>query len=363
MSIRKVHGSWWVDLRFNGVRHRKRSPENSKAGAEIYEGLLRRQLVLHGTLDNLFRPDGSKPSELIPNFATFSERWFHTYVVNNNRPSEQNQKRYALHTHLVPVFGRFKLLDITSERVEHYKAMKIKQGLAAKTINNHLTVLRRCLNSAIDWGELQRLPRIQLLKTKPSSFHFLTPEEGERLIAAAPPGLWRALIVTGIRTGLRFSELAGLRWSDINWDTKQICVQRSDVRRHEDAPKTQRLRHLPMTSEVVTELSALPRNHERVFTYNERPLCYNTCWGHMVKICRDSGLSHTTWKDLRHSFASNLVAAGAPLKAVQDLMGHSTIEMTMRYSHLNDEDLRKAISLLEKKKIFDKSLDSLGYPY
>lgn len=49
-------------------------------------------------------------------------------------------------------------------------------------------------------------------------------------------------------------------------------------------------------------------------------------------------------------FASRLVARGAPLKAVQDLMGHSTINMTMRYSHLNQESLREAISLLEAKK-------------
>lgn len=347
MPTRKIHGSWWIDFSYRGARHRKRSPENSKAGAEIFEGLLRRQLALHGSLDNVLRPDGSKPSELVPNFGAFSERWFHSYVVINNRVSEQNQKRYALHSHLVPVFGRFKLTDISNERIEHYKSMKMKQGLSAKTINNHLTVLRRCLNSAIDWGELQRLPRVQLLKTKPSAFQFLTKIQVEQLIAAAPVGLWRAMIVTALRTGLRFSELVGLEWTDINWEAGVLCVQRSNVRGNIDAPKNNRIRYVPLIPEVIAELKMLPTNSSRVFSFDGRVVSYNTAWEHLKKICEASGLPHTSWHDLRHTFASQLAAAGAPIRAVQDLMGHSTIEMTMRYSHLNNESLRAAVDLLQ----------------
>ena len=71
---------------------------------------------------------------------------------------------------------------------------------------------------------------------------------------------------------------------------------------------------------------------------------------HLADYCKKAGIQVVAWHALRHTFASRLVSEGAPLKAVQDLMGHSTINMTMRYSHLNQSDLRKAVSLLERSE-------------
>jgi site-specific recombinase XerD len=57
------------------------------------------------------------------------------------------------------------------------------------------------------------------------------------------------------------------------------------------------------------------------------------------------------WHTLRHTFASHLVMRGAPIKAVQELLGHATIEMTMRYSHLSPDVRRDAVSLLDRRCI------------
>lgn len=64
------------------------------------------------------------------------------------------------------------------------------------------------------------------------------------------------------------------------------------------------------------------------------------------QTCERAGITVVTWHDLRHTFASHLVAKSAPLPAVQKLLGHSEVKMTMRYSHLGPDQLRGAISLL-----------------
>jgi len=68
----------------------------------------------------------------------------------------------------------------------------------------------------------------------------------------------------------------------------------------------------------------------------------------MWRACRQAGLRKITWHVLRHTFASHLVMRGVPLKAVQELMGHATIEMTLRYSHLSPEVGRGAVQLLDR---------------
>ena len=73
----------------------------------------------------------------------------------------------------------------------------------------------------------------------------------------------------------------------------------------------------------------------------------NECKWPMWRACKKAGLRKISWHVLRHTFASHLVMGGVPLEAVQELMGHATIEMTLRYSHLSPEVGRGAVQLLD----------------
>lgn len=354
MAVRKLKGSWWVDFMYNGERLRKRSPHNSKGSAEAFEAHLRQLIAQHGSVTMALKAMEPKPEERVPTFVEFAERWMRDYVLGTNQSTTHVEKRHVLSGHLVPAFGDHRLVEIDALAIDQYKATKRAAGLAPKTINNHLTILRKALDTACDWKLLAQLPRIKFLPVCETTFKFLTPTQADTLIAAAPSGLWRAMITVALRTGMRFSELVALTWDAIDWTCGThgtVTVRRKNVRGRVGPPKNNRIRHLPLTRDAAAELQGLvgphPRGDTLVFTFEDRYVRYDTAWQHLARICQTAGVPRVSWHDLRHSFASHLASAGAPLKAVQDLMGHRTIEMTMRYAHLAPDVRHAAIALLE----------------
>lgn len=351
----KHHGSWWVDFAYNQERLRRRSPSNSKSGAEAFEAHLRQLVAQHGSVTNARNAMAPKLTEKPMTFAEFTERWLQDYVAGTNSATTQREKRCVLQRHLLPTFGKRTLDEIDALAVHRFIADKRASGLAAKSINNLLTVLRKALDTACDWQLLDHLPRLKFLPVPETTFKFLLPAQVNALIAAADHGLWHSMITIAARTGMRFSELAALEWSAIDWHHGAhgiITVCRKNVRGLTGPPKNNRIRHIPLTSDaarVLAETAHFSRGSggNLVFTFEGSYIRYNTAFNHLVRICRDAGVPRIAWHDLRHTFASHLVSAGAPLKAIQDLLGHSTIEMTMRYAHLAPDVRHSTIALLE----------------
>lgn len=83
MPARKIRNRWWVDIRYNFTRYRKKSPLNTKGGAQDYETYLRGELAKHGSLEHLAKPEEPKAAPIT--FAQFAERWMRDYVAVNNK--------------------------------------------------------------------------------------------------------------------------------------------------------------------------------------------------------------------------------------------------------------------------------------
>src|SRR3990167_9040593 len=113
MAVRKIKNSWWIDFRADYIRHRKRSPENTKAGAEAYEALLRRKLARGESID--------KTTKVAVLFREFAQEWYATYVVPNNKP-ETIQKEKGAGRVPTPSFGATPINAITTQHIEQYKA-------------------------------------------------------------------------------------------------------------------------------------------------------------------------------------------------------------------------------------------------
>lgn len=341
MSARKLRNSWWIDFRFDHRRIRKRSPENSRAGGKAYEATLRQRLAQGLGLDEPTDREGPTTT-----FESFARRWYSIYVETNNKPSERKAKRLVLRNHLIPYFGTLPLDGITTLKTEEFKALKLRAGLAPKSINNILAVLGKCLRTAEEWGELDRVPKIKLLRVPPQQFDFLSPEEAERLMRTTEEQPWRAMITIALRTGLRLGELVAIDWSDVDFAADLLTVRRSAFGREIVSPKSNRIRHVPLTEEARRALEAIRRPFGRVFARNGRPIDDQVARRALARIRRAAGIRSVGWHVMRHTFASHLVAAGVSLKAVQELLGHSDIRTTMRYAHLAPSALRDAVRVL-----------------
>lgn len=340
---RKDRERWIVDLRHAGRRYIMNSPENTKRGAQAYELVLRGKLARGESLKSSIKNEAK-------NFKDFLEEWFQDYVAVNNKLSERQSKESMMRLHLIPTFGHLKLEDLTTEKIDRYKAKKLKEGLNPKTINNQLAVLSKCLNSALDWGELSTVPKISRLKTTVKTPRFLTQEECIQLLSDYNEPLWRRMVLTGIHTGLRLGELLGLQWKDVDFDRCVIDVRHSRVRGELTSPKSHRSRLVPMTTVLSSELSSQPHDHGFVFAKkNGSPHETHQASSALIRMCRRTGLDKIGWHILRHTFASHLVMRGVPLRHVQELLGHSTITMTEKYSHLAPSSLHSAVAVLNKE--------------
>lgn len=349
----KIVDAWFVDVKFRSLdgraqRIRKFSPVQTKRGAEQYEQQLRQSLV-DGTYG---KPEEEEVPREIPTLGAFAKEFIDTYATANNKPSEVQSKRTILKWHLVPEMGSLKLNEIGQRKIENYKARKLASGLSPKTVNNHLTVLRRLLSLAVEWEQLDHLPPFKWLKVPDPEFDFLDFEEAGRLVAGADEA-WRPMILVGLKAGLRLGELIGLRWEDVDLVAGRLMVRRAVARGIIGTPKSGRSREIPTSDELLRALKG--HRHlrgELVFCDADgRLLTKEECKHPLWRACKRAGLRLLGWHALRHTFASHLVMRGAPIKAVQEMLGHATIEMTMRYSHLSPDVRRDAVGLLDRRCI------------
>jgi hypothetical protein len=183
---RDRNGEWWVDFRHRRRRVRKRSPVQTKRGAEQYERQLRQEFAEDETNGrNPFVGPAPKLREFVP-------RWFAEYVAPRNKRSTANEKRYAFSSHLLPAFGEFRLDEITSGTIARFTAERLGSGLGPKRVKNLLTVLRRCLATARDWGLIRTIPHIEWPRVPPSPERTQVPRTPG--VRGSPPHPARGLL-------------------------------------------------------------------------------------------------------------------------------------------------------------------------
>lgn len=204
------------------------------------------------------------------------------------------------------------------------------------------------LSLAAEWDVLTHTPPVKWLKVPEPEFDFLDFEEAGRLEKGAA-GEWAAMINVGLTTGLRQGELLALRWEDVDLVMGRLLVRRAVARGVVGTPKSGKSREISLNEKVLAVLKR--QRHlrgELVFCDDAgRMLRKGACKWPLWSACKRAGLRRIGWHTLRHTFASHLVMRRAPLKAVQELLGHSTIEMTMRYSHLSPDVRKDAVRLLD----------------
>lgn len=278
------------------------------------------------------------PFQRVEDAGTFTkfvdERWWPTVV---NRPSVVEEKEVHLRLHLKPALGHLKLARIDVEALAKLvKALKDAE-LSLKSIKNVLATLHRILSAAVKWNCLAKLPEFPKIKPPEPEWDHLTVAEVDALLSAARDDRDRLLLMFAAKTGARAGEQLAAEWGDVDWTRGTIRFQRSHTRGETGGTKSGRHRTVPLSPALLSALraSGAPRGQRLIFVDDDgKQLRIGQLHECLWRTLTAAGLRDIRWHDLRHTFASNLVAAGVPVPTVQRWMGHSSIVMTMRYAHL-----------------------------
>jgi len=186
---------------------------------------------------------------------------------------------------------------------------------------------------------------IKPLKTPPQKFDHLSISECINLLDNTKGDL-HGMILLGLNTGLRFGEIIALTWKNINFGKKELYINKSISKRVLGSTKSNRNRYIPMSPQLYEMLKNKRGKNILIFSENEKIIDQSRYCKLLHKACKQSDLRLIGWHLLRHTFASHLVQKGVPMKAIQELLGHSNISTTMRYAHLGPSDLQYAVDVL-----------------
>ena len=348
MAVRKISGTWWVDFQFRRRRYRLRIPGKDRSGALEYERTLIARLQRGESV--YLSQDPRALSEKVRTFGEFAKEWLSTYVEANLKPSTRSNYFKVVSKTLLPFFGKVGMDGITDLLIERFKVQRKHGGVTNKTVNNDLSILRRMLSCAVAWKVIPSAPRVPFLKAEPARFDYLTLPESRRLLEHTYQPRWRLFFFVALRSGLRAGELIGLRWEDIDLERGLLVVRRSIVRGIIAPPKSNRIRYIPLASDLHAVLRHFAKPTGYVFAqWHDEPVTQPMAYDALKRACRKAGLRRIGLHVLRHSFASHLVMAGAELYPVQSLLGHADPKMTQRYAHLAPAYLRSVIDALPRE--------------
>ena len=241
------------------------------------------------------------------------------------------------------LLGRRLLTDLTADDLRHIQAQLLAKGnRTPQTINRYFAGLRRILNLAIAEGKLITNPvkGVKFFREPQGRLRFLSDGEIARLRETMTPEHW-PLVAFALETGLRLNEQFKARWDCVDTERGILTIPLS---------KSGRTRHVVLSEAALAILRGLPSWMHSAYVYPSPRHAGEPMQGRhfVVKIYEpalaQAGIVGATWHTLRHTFASRAVMSGVDIRTVQELMGHSTVIMTMRYAHLSPAHLRDAVN-------------------
>ena len=334
MSLYQRGKSWYYDFQYRSERYTGCIGPVSKTVAKEILAKKKAEAV-----EGRYELPSKK---LSPRLEDFAKEYF-AYYQANRRP--RSVKRHETSWHAIqPVLGSKRLAEISAFDLERHRRQRKQTGVSDVTINRELAFLRHLYTMAIVWGKATENPvkKVRFAREDNGRIRMLNPDEEGLLLAQCVPHL-KPLIITALHTGFRASELLSLTWADVDFSRRVITVRAAYVKNGER-------RSIPMNDVLTATLQTVKMEileGDAVFRtpQGRRYRNFRTAFEHAVQR---AGLMDFTFHDLRHTFASRLVMAGVDLPTVKELMGHKSIAMTLRYTHLSTDHKQRAVRALEQ---------------
>lgn len=312
-----------------------------------------------------------------PTVEQWCHEWLWSYKRNSVKQKTFDQYETILRTHIIPDIGDIRLADLKTMHIQRIINKMHDSGLSHRTIE----VMKIVMHAALKQAQRNKLvgenvcENVVLPRKQPKRIRVLNEDEQTKLIAALKDNYIGRGLLFALYTGMRRGEVLALKWSDYDKNEKTISITKalSRVRTYNKdgnktmltvtTPKTDTsIRTVPLIDKAVELLAEHKRKQERYMElvgdyYTDNDLIFSSSRGDYLdpgnfnrklnKTVKKIGIAQISPHALRHSFATRGLEAEVSLKAMQELLGHSSITVTGDiYTHILKEQKRKEISKL-----------------
>jgi len=358
--VKRYEGSWTIVLSLG------RNPQTGKKQQQwiTVKGTKKEaEKRLAELLHQVDKGEYAKPTDLT--VADFMHQWLRDYVTHGVGPVTAKGYRHWTEKHIIPSLGKLKLTQLSQSHVQAFYRKMLENGrrddkgaLSPRSVLHVHRLLHNALSHAVKWGIIGRnvCEAVDPPRVRQKQMRALDAEDVKRLLEASKESIYYPLFHLAVFTGMRRSELLGLRWCDVDLDMSTLsvvqtlhCLSKGKIVFQE--PKSQKgKRQIALSPTAVIALREHRQKQEverlllgstlapddLVFTnLDGTPLLPNSVTHAFIKTVRRLGLHGVRFHDLRHTHATLLLRQGVNVKALQERLGHSTITTTLDiYAHV-----------------------------
>jgi len=289
-----------------------------------------------------------------PGSITLNE--FSREYINHKKNVENivDWKRYYTSLKMIQeYFGDIDITEITPLMIDRFKKKRLVR-VKPETVNHDLRCLRNAFNLAIRWGYFDKVNPVavaELLRSEHKERRDISPEE-EKLILSACPDYFGNIVIAGIDTGMRVSEIVNLTKDYVDMDNWHIIVAGTKSEKLRSRRYEQKPRIIPMTARLKAIIEKrMEKPYEYIFpnSRGRKWHSYNAIGAKFRKLMRSLGIKGLSFHCTRHTFATRLLDKGAYPGDVQTLLGHKDPKTTAIYNHPG-KNLVKTIELLNENR-------------
>jgi len=340
---------WWVRYVDAGGRDRREKAGTKSVAKLLYQK--RKQEALEGK---------KLPEKLRAKTILFSELIEDAIEHVDSQAVPGKDGRYSCKVDLIRgAFGSLEVCSITPQEISRWMTKSLRERKwKPATANRYKAFLSLCFRLGIENGKCNQNPArfVRRLRENNERVRFLTDEEEKRLreaIQAECPEHMADLDVA-LNTGMRKGEQYGLSWKDVDLQARRVTLRET---------KNGSVRHVPLNTVALEAFRSIARRSGRrgkVFGPPEgsHPVLAHREWWETV--LKKAELVDFHWHDCRHDFASKAVMAGVDLRTLQQLLGHKTLQMVVRYSHLSQSHELAAVEKLCTPTKVDRKASLMG---
>jgi len=332
MSVHRRPDSpyWQIRFKIAGRKVRRTTSVTERAAAEELEQELRRALWRQIKL-------GEKHYTWEQAVEQCTAEDSHQASWERTLRSIERLNRFLADSPLAEI-TRENIVKIRTALTRHTYLNSEKQPvpLAPATINRDLAVLRsilkRCAGDTkdgVNWGMLDACPKVPLFRLSKVDPLWISREQAHTLLGKFPKHT-RGMMIMALATGMRRSNVTDMEWNRVDLKRRTYYVPASKVKGREKGQA------VALNTDAIAVLEQWLGKHERyVFCFRKRAPIKQVATRMWRRVVKDCGLEGVTFHSMRHSWASWHVQGETPLKMLQEMGGWATLEMPMRYAHLN----------------------------